>query len=172
MAGSPEFSKDELLRRITESRERLESRVRAVPATAFLRPGPDGWSVKDHLAHLAGWERSLLLLLQRRPRHGPLGLTAAEYAAEPEVDVMNDRLHTSRRDWRLSFVLTDFQSVHEELTALLGRMTEAELLLGYSEYEPGGERDGRPIWGWVVGNTCGHFDEHFAAIDALLPPAP
>lgn len=172
MAGSPDFSKDELVRRIDESRERLERRVKGVPTAALEVPGEDGWSAKDHLAHLAGWERSLLLLLQRRARHSPLGLTAAEYAAAADENVINARLHASRKGWRLAYVLTDFEAVHEELMALLQRMTEAELCLGYSEYEPGGERDDRPIWGWVEGNTCDHYDEHLAIIDALLPAAP
>lgn len=171
MAGSPDFSKDELLRRIAESRERLERRVKTVPTPALERAGEDGWSAKDHLAHLASWERSLLLLLQRRPRHSALGLSAAEYAAAPDADAINERVHASRKEWRLAYVLTDFEAVHEELMAFLQRMTEAELCLGYSEYEPGGERDDRPIWGWVVGNTCEHYDEHFDALDALLPPA-
>ena len=30
---------------------------------------PQGWAAKDHLVHIAAWERSVAVFLQGRPRH-------------------------------------------------------------------------------------------------------
>ena len=46
----------ELLERVASSRAELERLVEAVPATDLDRPFGDGWSVKQHVAHIAAWE--------------------------------------------------------------------------------------------------------------------
>ena len=33
----------------------------------------EGWTVKDHIAHMTAWERSALYFLQGKPRHEGLG---------------------------------------------------------------------------------------------------
>ncbi len=41
----------------------------------------EGWSVKDHLTHIARWEASVAVLFRGRPRHEGLGVDASLYAA-------------------------------------------------------------------------------------------
>ena len=48
--------KIELMERIHGSRAELERLVNRLDAEQATAPGPDGWSVKDHLAHLALWD--------------------------------------------------------------------------------------------------------------------
>ena len=40
---------------------------------------PEGWAVKDHLTHMAAWERSVVVFLQGRPRHEGLGVDEQLY---------------------------------------------------------------------------------------------
>ena len=38
-----------------------------------------GWNVKDHLVHLMAWERSVVFLLQGKPRHEGLAVSEEVY---------------------------------------------------------------------------------------------
>ena len=40
---------------------------------------PDGWSAKDHIAHLTAWENSVIYFLQGKPRHEGLGIPEEVY---------------------------------------------------------------------------------------------
>ena len=44
-----------------------------------LRVVEQGWTVKDHLTHMAAWERSTAFLLRRQPRHEGLGVPEEVY---------------------------------------------------------------------------------------------
>jgi uncharacterized damage-inducible protein DinB len=61
-------------------------------------PGAGGWSVKDNLAHLAAWERFMLLYhLQSHPPHEAMqvGEATMEQAGE---DGLNAIIHERNRD--------------------------------------------------------------------------
>jgi hypothetical protein len=45
---------------IEESWNQLNAAIEALGPEALNTTGPDGWAVKDHLAHLAAWEASLI----------------------------------------------------------------------------------------------------------------
>lgn len=160
-------SKAELVRRIELSRQALEARIRSVPTRELERPGPDGWSVRDHLAHLAAWERSVVELLNERPRHSALDATPEEFASG-DTDTLNDRICDSRRRWTLAVVLTDFESVHEDLMAVLNGLSDDDLVRSYSSFQPHDPGEERPVKGWVEGNTYQHFDEHREWIERIL----
>ena len=48
--------RDELLRHYRESREALLAAIEGLTDEQMVDPSIDGWSVKDHLAHLAVWD--------------------------------------------------------------------------------------------------------------------
>jgi hypothetical protein len=37
-------------------------------------PGPEGWSVKDHLVHLSAWERALTTIMRGQPQRLAFGV--------------------------------------------------------------------------------------------------
>ena len=49
-------NREELLRHYRESRERLLATIEGLSDDEMSEPSIDGWSVKDHLAHLALWD--------------------------------------------------------------------------------------------------------------------
>lgn len=162
-------TKDELHARITESWDKLERLVRSVRTDRLAVPGPDGWSVKDHIAHLAAWERSLLNLLQGLPRHSALDVSEADYLRH-DNDFVNERIRESRGRWSLAQVVTDFQTVHDDLLEVLDRLTDEDLVRGYSDFLPDepGPDSGAPIVEWITENTCDHYDEHRVYIERVL----
>src|ERR1044071_7925034 len=48
--------RDELLRHYRQSRERLLKAIEGLTDAQMVEPTIDGWSVKDHLLHLAAWD--------------------------------------------------------------------------------------------------------------------
>ena len=48
--------REELLRHYRESRERLLATIEGLTDDEMSEPSIDGWSVKDHLAHMALWD--------------------------------------------------------------------------------------------------------------------
>ena len=81
---------EELLARIANGWATLNQRIAPLSSAQLTAPGPDdGWSVKDHLAHLATWEGMLIALLEGKPIHSAFGLSRAEYDALESTDALN-----------------------------------------------------------------------------------
>jgi hypothetical protein len=128
-----------------------------------------GWTIKDHIAHLAAWERSAVYLLEGRPRHEALGVDEARYL-EGDLDEINKVIYKQTEDLSLAEARAELDKVHALLLDLLAPMTDADLLKSYSHYLPDepGEDDGRPVYGYIYGNSADHFAEHLGWIRSLV----
>ena len=76
----------ELLERIAAIRAELERLIAAVPSGEVDAALGDGWSVKQHVAHLAAWEDSLTALLERRSRPAAMGVPDDVWATHEAED--------------------------------------------------------------------------------------
>src|SRR5262249_39107070 len=112
-------SKDELLRRIRESRSKLERIISPLDESRMTTPGPDGWSVKDHRAHVAAWEESLLALLEGRDRDAAVGLDTVAAEQARDVDAINAAIQRRSREQALADVRSTFDATHARLLATL-----------------------------------------------------
>jgi hypothetical protein len=130
---------------------------------------PQGWSVKDHLVHMAAWERSVAVLIQGQPRHEGLGIDEQLYLTSSE-DEINAAIQEKRKDVSLSEALADFREAHGQLLSLIEPMSDDDLYKANSDFLPegSGERDERPIIGMIYGNTADHFREHQRWIESLV----
>ena len=151
--------------RIEAGWKQLGALVNQVEDAAGLnKVGADGWTVKDHLAHVAAWEHSLLALLEGRDRSGAMGLN------EPleEIDAVNEairKLHaTDPADQALGY----FRDSHAHLMAAMANLDDADLQKPYSHYQPSDPDEKRPVVEWVAGNTYEHYAEHIDWINQLL----
>lgn len=129
----------------------------------------EGWAVKDHLVHIAAWERSVVVFLQGRPRHEGLEVDEQVYARGDD-DEINAAIQEKRKDVSLSEALDDMRSVHGQLLSLLEPMTDDDLYKANSDFQPNatGERDERPVAGMIYSNTANHFNEHQEWIESLV----
>src|SRR5262245_10750470 len=165
--------KSDLLRRIEAGRSELEGAIARLDErqSTEIRDA-QGWAVKDHLAHLAAWERSIVFLLQGRPRYEGLGVDKAAYLATDAdgFDRVNAVIQRQAAGQTLAATLAAFRAVHQELLATLDGLTDADLFRTYSSYAPDepGAKTGAPIIGWIVGNSYEHYEEHLGWIRALL----
>jgi uncharacterized protein (TIGR03083 family) len=156
--------KAELLERIEQARAALDQTIAHLSDAQLVAPGPyEGWSVKDHLAHLAAWEQGIAALLQRRPRYAAMGVDAPTNPTAG-TDGINAVIYQRDKDRPLAEVLADFRQAQQALLAALAPLSDADLLKTYSHYQPDepGKDSGAPILKWVASNTYEHYAEHVA----------
>ncbi len=169
----PPRSKSELERRLDASWSRLEQRIGEFDERQLTGPADAaGWTAKDHLAHLAAWERSMVYLLQGQPRHEGLGVEEAIYL-EGDDDAINAVIQSATKDLPLADVLAVLRTTHEQLRALVESMSDEQLQQPYSHFLPDepGEDSGEPILGRISGNGDAHFAEHLGYIDVVVGEA-
>jgi len=162
--------KAELLERIEAARAALDQAIGQLSDAQLVAPGPyEGWSVKDHLAHLAAWEQGIAALLQGRPRYAAMGVDEPTYLTAG-TDAINAAVYERNKDGPLREVLADFRQTQRDLLAALAALSDADLLKTYSHYQPDepGKDRGEPVLKWIVGNTYEHYAEHQAWIEALV----
>jgi len=151
--------------RIAAGWKKLVELVNQVEDAAGLnKVGADGWTVKDHLAHVAAWEHSLLALLEGRDRSGAMGLD------EPleEIDSINEAIRKLHSADPADETLGYFRDSHAQLVAALGKLSDLDLQKPYGHYQPSDPDEKRPVVGWVAGNTYEHYTEHIDWINHLL----
>ncbi len=119
---------------------------------------PAGWSVKDHLAHLARWEDGIWALLNSQPRNAQMGVPD-EVWAQDDVDAINAVMRELDKDMTLEQVRQHFSDVHARLIARIEALSDADLQRPYEHYRPGSGID-KPVIGWISGNTHEHYAEH------------
>src|ERR1700716_1077068 len=84
----------ELVDRVQIEWAALEYAVASLTASQLLAPGPEGWSVKDHLMHIGDWEKATTAVLRRRPQYEGFGLNETTYVGlGDDLDGLNDILY-------------------------------------------------------------------------------
>jgi uncharacterized damage-inducible protein DinB len=134
-------------------------------AGGLTRVGADGWSVKDHLAHIGAWEHSLLALIEGRDRLAGMGLREP---VDENTDAVNEAVRKVHENDTADEALGYFRDSHAQLVAALGKLSDANLEQPYNHYQPSDPDQKRPVVAWVAGNTYEHYAEHIAWINQLL----
>lgn len=163
-------SKSELLRSIEETRAQLTAFAHSLTPDQLtdLRDAA-GWSVKDHLAHLAAWQNGITALLQHQPRWEAMGLPF-DYVSQHEIDSVNAVIFQRHKDKSLDEVMMLFNNAHASFMLALDKLSDDDLRNTYSHYQPDepGEDSGAPILNWVVNNSSAHFAEHLPWVQAIV----
>lgn len=127
-----------------------------------------GWKVKDHLAHLAVWEQSIVMLFQGQPRYQTLGVDAALYEME-KLHEINAAIYLIWEPVALAEVMERFGSVHAQMVTLVQGLSDAELNQTMDERFPQlSQGDERKLAYVILGNTEYHFLEHLPWIRAIV----
>jgi hypothetical protein len=120
----------ELLARIEAGWTALNDLVGRLDEAQLTAPGAAGWSIADHLAHLAAWERSVIGLLRGQPRHAAMGIDRDTYARG--FDAANAASQARSAGRSLAAVRAEVAATHQEVLALLAGLTDADLLRPYA----------------------------------------
>ncbi len=164
-----EMTKTTLMERIGDSWEALQRVLAPLDEAQLSRPDPaSGWAIKDHLMHLAMWERGIAWLLSGRSRYEAMSITADEWHSL-EMDQVNDLIYQRHRERTAAEALTDFRAAHAEMLDALAPLGDAGLQRPYADFDPSATQwADQPIIGWIIGDTYDHFDEHRGYLQTLL----
>jgi hypothetical protein len=158
----------ELLDRVAQAWTVLNQHIAAHSPAQLITPGPDGgWSVKDHLAHLATWEGMLIALLSGEPIYTAFGIDRARYDALESTDALNAIIAERHKDWTLEEVLRRREETHAQLVAMIGALSREDLAQPITFFQPD-DPDERPALRKIIGDTYEHYAEHLPWIEAIL----
>jgi uncharacterized protein (TIGR03083 family) len=143
---------------------------------AFLAPLTDaqkteltdaeGWSVKDHLMHMAVWEDGIDALLSHESRDARMGFSAA--APKPRgLDNINDAIFQQHRDKSLQQVLNAREAIHARFLQTLRALPDDALQRPIRDFDSESASN-QPIEGLIVGNTSAHYRKHLGWMQAIV----
>ena len=148
--------KKNLIQRIRDERNRLAALLGNASENEMLIPlGEDGWSVKDHVAHIVIWEKRMVewVNVVKRgevPQQLPPGMTW------DDLDRWNEQTFEENSERELKEVLADFNHFADEVVQVVEAMPE-DLLMRVDSLA---WRSGSPLWEMVAENTFWHYLEH------------
>lgn len=125
-----------------------------------------GWTSKDHLAHLASWANSVLVMVRDgRPQWEGLGVEQKLYESG-NIDEINEVVRQQSADLSLKKVKTQLTGIHEELIRVVDALSERELMQPCSSFVDGAQDI--EVIQKLNGNGPDHYDEHWGYISEIL----
>jgi uncharacterized protein (TIGR03083 family) len=160
-----EFSQPNLLRFMGQGWGNLQAFIATLSEVQLTQPtDAAGWTVKDHLIHLAAWHDSALALLEGRPQREGLNVDQATW--EGGDDAINAVIQQRYRDLSLSEVRQRLAASYQRLRSKVESMTTEQLMRPHHHYQPGSGEE-YPILASVAGNTFQHYGEHIPWMAAI-----
>jgi hypothetical protein len=145
-------TKEALLARIRDGYNMFASLCRTIRPGDQVRPLDDGWSVAEHVAHLASWEQLALAVLTGAQPYEAMGISAEEW--QQDTDGINEALHRKHAGIAFDAARSLWQEVHASLVAAIEASTDAELT------RPLGAGAEDTVRDLIQNNTYGHYEEH------------
>lgn len=161
------ITKDELLKRSEEQYTAYEQYLSQLSEAQLTELTDNaGWSVKDHLYHLALAEGSLLALLDRQPIHEYMGVDWATY--KQGDDAVNAMVQQRSHPLPLKEVLDTLRKNHQQIMERIRATPEAELQRPFTEYQPHDQQRTGTVMQSLIYNTFHHYEEHIPWIIEIL----
>ena len=120
------LTKEELLAATVRERDGLQAYLTGLSSEQLLRPGEYGWSARDHIAHLAEWERMLFGWYEAGLR-GESPAVPAEGYTWATMNALNRQIYEQHRDEPAEQVMADWIDTSRRLIALTQTIPEADL---------------------------------------------
>jgi hypothetical protein len=140
----------------------LRAAVLALPEERLTAPGNGGWSIVDHMAHLAFWEQVLVRSYMRgEPEHQVLGVSQEE-SRKLDEDGQNDIVYRRNRGRDAADMLAEVWASHDSAV-------DAIALFPFERFmQPRRPGDKNNLVEYVAGNTYGHYLEHAGWLEPLM----
>ncbi len=123
------LSKPELLVEISLEKGKLDLLLDRLNANEMTEPGvtPGGWSVKDILAHLIGWQR-MILSFHDAEKRGDCPEVPGHGLTWRETPKLNSLIFEQYRLTPLDEILSGFETHHEEMLGLIDETSDADFV--------------------------------------------
>ena len=105
-----------LLNRLDETRSKIEAFLPKVDPDKEIYPG---WTIKDLLAHMTGWDDATIDSLRAHVIDRPLSVPAIL-----SLDEYNNSTVSSRKDLDYDHVLKEWRLTRQELSTIIEKMPE------------------------------------------------
>jgi len=128
-----------------------------------------GWTIKDHVTHLAVWARSMIAVIDGRPRWEAMGVSRELWQTiEDGYDAINADIQQRHRHLSPAEARAALAEAHAALEGRVAALSVAELELPYNHYQPWATGRTAPLHAYVRGNTSEHYDEHRRYMAAIV----
>ena len=130
-----------------------------------------GWTIKDHIAHLADWQAGISALLRKKDRWAAMGYRPGQNAPDISFDELNAALHARHTGKSAAQVLAYFKRTRKRFDAVFSTLSSADLKRPYAWYDPAKRfvRDpSLPVSEWLDGDTWAHYPEHIGWMKQIL----
>lgn len=143
----------ELLTRIRHGRVELESALVRFDSDDMTRLSlPNGWSIKDVIAHIGFWEQRIATLYEILSG----GSVPRNTVVEESLDSLNERVYKENRSLPVDTVQANEAEAYLAILAVAETSPEEDL------FDPRrfSWTEGEPFYNWIVVNTYGHYSDH------------
>jgi hypothetical protein len=155
-------SKAKLLSEIQTRHKRLEEKIASIPRDVILKPRTVGaWSVKDTVAHIIAWEKTLLSWYN----DGLAGkkIDMPDWRVKGTLGAINQKIFEENLSRDLNDVLADFSATYKQVISTVESIPEEDIF-ARGKFAWTGERR---LLDYIWANTAGHYAEHLAAIERM-----
>ncbi len=151
-----------LLNEINAGRAQLETVLtRFTPAQMNETDLPGGWSLKDLLAHFGWWEQRAIEIYR--------DLADGKFPMRPitpgDLDAVNAQILEQFRARSLDEVRAFEQEAYRALLNLAETAPETDL---FDPQRFSSWTNGEPFAEWILGNSSGHYLEHWPSLESKL----
>lgn len=162
-----EMNKADLLHEIDAGWQELNTYLNELSDTDFTtNTDAAGWTVKDHVMHLAVWEEGVWALLEGKSRYTRMGLDKTTWESH-DYDRINAVIQQLHKDKPLAEVRQHLQDVHAGFIARIDSLSNKDLRQPYSHYQS--EYDWEdPVIAWIINNSYAHYREHIPWMAAIV----
>lgn len=151
----------ELLNNIRAGRDLITAAIARFPKDQLAEQAlPNGWSVKDLLAHLGWWEMRVADIYGALSRGG----TPRVVIASDEVDKVNARVIEEYRQRPLDEVNAFETQAYRLIITIAETAPDTDLFNGHRFAWTAGQA----FYNWIVWNTYEHYEEHLPLIERRL----
>ncbi len=153
------MNRQQLLDKIDAGRRELETLLAQAPLERMLEPAlPNGWSLKDVLAHFEGWALHACYV------YACLAAGDEPQDAITNADDYNAKLFAANQNRRLEEVLSAEQSAFRKLRAIAESAPDADLF----DAQRFTWTQGKEFHHWIAWNSDEHYAEHLPDLRAWL----
>jgi hypothetical protein len=170
MNPTPEELRRAMIAEMDASFEQVRAYLSTLSDQEWQGPTDDeGWTIQDHVIHMAVWAGSMVAVAEKQPRWEALGVDRDTWKTiKHDYDRINAAVQRRFQGWSRSQVWAEFERSHQALVEKASTMTIANLERPYSEYQDLAENQNEPLYAYMSGNSIGHYDEHLGYIRAIL----
>lgn len=147
------MDKAEVLQNVETESQKLQEAVKGLDNDQMAEVWLDSWSAKDILAHVLGWEREMIVFLERMARGERPTPEGVDYS---DPNAWNSKFALEFAPISGSTVLAIWKQVHMNLVRTANALPDDRF----------GEKDGKPKTAnrMLADNGYQHYQEHTAHI--------